>query len=94
MSANAKVAALRDAVREIETERAPAGLRITIERVISFSNPAVTHGLRIERERERRTASGRQGKPEPIVVLVNNPDESPTDMLRTLADLIDQEDES
>jgi hypothetical protein len=86
---SAEVHALREAIREIEDDFRAPGLRITVERTISFFNSEIKHALRIERE--RITASGRQGKPEPIVVLVNNPGESPADMLRTLADLLAQE---
>jgi hypothetical protein len=80
-------------VREVES--VPGfrvdGVRITVERAGSFSNPAVKFGLRIERE--RTTPSGRQGKPTPILLLVNEADQTPADMLRMLADLIEQEDE-
>jgi hypothetical protein len=86
-----KLAALRQAMHEVATDPQAAGIRITVERCISFGGTTITHGLRIERE--RTTASGRQGKPEPILRLVNNPDQSPVDMLRDLADLLAQHDE-
>jgi hypothetical protein len=87
-----KLAALRQAFQEVEQDHRATGIRITVERAISFSDSSVTHGLRIERE--RTTPSGRQGKPTPILFLINTADQpSPTDMLRVLADLIDQEDE-
>jgi hypothetical protein len=91
MSAHPQVVALRAAVREIETDYAGEGLRITVERAISFADPTIRHALRIERE--RTTASGRQGKPTPILCLVNHADQTPADMLRMLADLIEGTDD-
>ncbi len=81
--------ALRDAFRDIETNDQAEGLRITIAPCLSFRNPDVRFALRIARE--RTTSSGRPGKPTPIVILVNQPEETPADMLRTLADLVTQE---
>lgn len=63
------------------------GLRLTLERTVSFSDPDVHYGVRIERE--RTLPSGRQGKPTLIVLLINNPDETPAGMLRQLADLFE-----
>ncbi len=76
------------AAHDIETDHRAEGLRITLERALSLSNADVRFALRIERE--RTTASGRPGKPTPIVVIVNQPDQTPADMLRTLADLLTQ----
>lgn len=75
------------AIEEMESGDNTSGVRITIERALSFTNPNIEWGLRIERE--RKTATGRQGKPDPITLLVNNPGERPADMLRMLADFID-----
>ncbi len=86
---NAQLELLRSAFHEIEANGNAEGLRITVERAVSFSNPTIRFALRIERE--RTTASGRQGKPTPIVVIVNQPGETPTDMLHTLVDLVNQE---
>jgi hypothetical protein len=84
-----KLAALRQAFTEVEQEHRAAGIRITVERAISFNDSTVTHGLRIERE--RTTASGRQGKPEPILFLINTADQTPVDMLRILVDALTPE---
>jgi hypothetical protein len=84
-----KLTALRQAFHEVEQDPRAAGIRITVERMISFNDPTVTHGLRIERE--RTTPSGRQGKPEPILFLINTADQTPVDMLRDLADLLAQD---
>jgi hypothetical protein len=86
-----KLSALRQAFHEVEEDHRAAGIRITVERAISFSDSSVTHGLRIERE--RTTPDGQWGKPSPILFLINTADQTPTDMLRLLADLIDGRDE-
>lgn len=78
---------IRAAFAEIEADFNAEGIRITVERTLSFTNPEIKFGLRIERE--RKTANGRQGKPTPLVLLINNPDERPADMLRMLAKLLD-----
>lgn len=83
------VAALQSAYAEIQADFNADGIRITIERALSFTNPAVLYGLRIERERS--TADGRPGKPIPLAMIINNPDQTPSAMLRVLADLLDQE---
>lgn len=88
---NDQLQQVQDAAKEIahrESVSVP-GLRITLEPALSFTNRAIRYGLRIERE--RTTSTGRPGKPTPIVMLVNNPDESPADMLRTLADVLEQD---
>jgi hypothetical protein len=84
-----KLTALRQAFHEVEQDRRAAGIRITIGRALSFFDSSVSYSLRIERE--RYTASGNLGKPELILNLINNPDESPADMLRILADLLTQD---
>lgn len=89
MNAEDALPAIHRAAREIADGYPADGLRITLAPVVSFSSNGSKFGLRIERERE--TASGRQGKPVPIVLLINNPGESPADMLRTLAAVFEQE---
>jgi hypothetical protein len=62
------------------------GLRLTLERVISFTEGHLW-SLRIEKRRE--TKSGREGTPNRIVTLLGHKGDSPADLLRLMADLYD-----
>lgn len=87
-----QLSVIQAAMNDLDSNANATGLRLTIERTISFSDPSIRWGLRVERE--RLTASGRQGKPESIVLLVNNPDERPSHMLRMLADVLENDERS
>lgn len=58
------------------------GLRIDLSRGYSFTHGALWLA---SVQRRRETASGREGKPEKLLTLTSRGDETPSDLLRQLA---------
>lgn len=63
------------------------GICVTLHRTLSLTTGDSGWGATIERK--RLTKSGREGKPEHVILLVAGPDDNAGDLLRQIADLYD-----
>lgn len=89
MTADEMVAELRHHYAEVLAGQWDTpGLRITIGPALSWeANSPIKWSLAIERERVN--ASGKAMKPTKVVNIVNNEGETPADMLRVLASMLE-----